>query len=231
MYDANRVYSTTKSRLMNQNYDQIKGSLDGLSRRDRYELLLKTNEWRTFRWKNLQEDNNMCTICGQEEGPAFNQTMDDTKLQEHRQQVASNKIALKNWLKENIDTYMSYLMGEITEDPTPKFELNELSGLKDTGKRVTLQLHHKRYFWNKLPWEYPRQHLQTLCLDCHMDEHKKNSIVTYKDETMKLRAAPASCKRCDGIGYLSQYNHIQHGVCFDCWGSGNYYPQEPNWIP
>jgi hypothetical protein len=28
------------------------------------------------------------------------------------------------------------------------------------------------------------------------------------------------CRRCDGKGYIVQYQHIEHGVCFKCWGSG-----------
>lgn len=125
---------------------------------------------------------------------------------------------------------MKFLLDEVKEDPTPKLELNILSGLKPTGKRVMLQVHHKLYFWNKLPWQYDRKHLQTLCYDCHMQVHKNSKILMYKDETMTLKATPQICKRCEGTGYFHQYSHIKHGVCFDCWGSGNYYTEEPNWV-
>jgi DnaJ-class molecular chaperone len=28
------------------------------------------------------------------------------------------------------------------------------------------------------------------------------------------------CDRCGGRGHIPAYNHVQGGVCFQCWGSG-----------
>jgi len=28
------------------------------------------------------------------------------------------------------------------------------------------------------------------------------------------------CDRCGGRGHIPVYNHVQGGVCFQCWGSG-----------
>ncbi|QAB15670.1 HNH endonuclease [Hydrogenovibrio thermophilus] len=38
---------------------------------------------------------------------------------------------------------------------------------------VYLQVHHKRYVQNKLPWEYPYKDCITLCKGCHAAEHGK----------------------------------------------------------
>jgi hypothetical protein len=29
-----------------------------------------------------------------------------------------------------------------------------------------------------------------------------------------------SCQRCGGNGYIPEYQHIQNGICFLCWGEG-----------
>lgn len=28
------------------------------------------------------------------------------------------------------------------------------------------------------------------------------------------------CSRCNGSGYLPQYEHVENGICFRCWGEG-----------
>jgi len=216
---------------MANSYDQIKDMLKGMSRSDQYQRLLQTKDWLDFRRTNIWKDNANCTQCAKEEWPIWIQTMTDDELIQHRLLVNNNSYVLKKWQKENKDLILKFLGGEIEEDPTPILELNSLSGLKNTSERVILQLHHKRYFWDKLPWQYDRTHLQTLCYDCHMEVHKKTKITMYKDGTMTFKASLATCGRCSGSGYLDQYKHVQHGVCFDCWGSGNYYPEEPNWVP
>lgn len=30
-----------------------------------------------------------------------------------------------------------------------------------------------------------------------------------------------SCKRCNGSGYIPDYKHVQDGICFSCWGTGD----------
>ena len=38
------------------------------------------------------------------------------------------------------------------------------------------------------------------------------------------RKTKQPCPKCTHeagpIGYISQYNHVQHGICFQCWGKG-----------
>ena len=29
------------------------------------------------------------------------------------------------------------------------------------------------------------------------------------------------CPRCNGSGHLPQYQHVQRGICFLCWGKGS----------
>ena len=37
-----------------------------------------------------------------------------------------------------------------------------------------LNIHHKKYFKDKMPWEYPDDLLITVCKECHTKIHKKN---------------------------------------------------------
>ncbi len=39
---------------------------------------------------------------------------------------------------------------------------------------VLLNVHHKYYAKNKLPWEYPNDALITLCDNCHKIVHREN---------------------------------------------------------
>jgi hypothetical protein len=36
----------------------------------------------------------------------------------------------------------------------------------------TLHIHHKVYFKNTDPWGYSSEHLETLCVSCHENEHE-----------------------------------------------------------
>lgn len=56
-------------------------------------------------------------------------------------------------------------------------ELIELDGgacIRCGRKRADgaiLQVHHKKYLFGKLPWEYPLELCETLCKKCHAEEH------------------------------------------------------------
>ena len=85
-----------------------------------------------------------------------------------------------------------------------------------------LNVHHRYYVKDKLPWEYPDEALVTLCEDCHKKLHESCHVPIYSSEndiTNPLGYA-VTCDRCGGSGYLPQYNHVQHGICFKCGGEG-----------
>ncbi|HLF52778.1 hypothetical protein [Flavobacterium sp.] len=41
------------------------------------------------------------------------------------------------------------------------------------NKKTTLHVHHFYYIRGKNPWEYPAEHLKTLCVDCHSYYHEQ----------------------------------------------------------
>ena len=82
-----------------------------------------------------------------------------------------------------------------------------------------LNIHHKYYITGRKPWDYDDDALITLCEDCHQKRHQSSVVYLFND----IREPQAICKICDkcaGRGYLPQYCHIEHGICFKCGGEG-----------
>jgi len=49
-----------------------------------------------------------------------------------------------------------------------------------------LEVHHKRYISGRKPWEYPSNHLVTLCSRCHRHIHGKEYIKPSYADTLIL---------------------------------------------
>lgn len=82
-----------------------------------------------------------------------------------------------------------------------------------------LNIHHKYYIYNHSPWEYENDALITLCENCHKNRHEKSKIPIY-NSNKEFIGYTTICPKCGGSGYLSQYSHIEHGICFNCGGEG-----------
>ena len=88
--------------------------------------------------------------------------------------------------------------------------------IEDTNN-YNLQVHHKLYILNKLPWEYDNEQLVTLCNVCHGKVHEENTIPIYGEDGVELKEL-TPCSRCNGMGRLPEYSHVQNGICFKCYG-------------
>ena len=82
-----------------------------------------------------------------------------------------------------------------------------------------LNIHHNKYITGRKPWEYDAVSLVFLCEDCHHDIHEK-VITPILDESGHRIGLAEICDKCGGSGYLPQYKHVEHGVCFKCRGEG-----------
>ena len=82
-----------------------------------------------------------------------------------------------------------------------------------------LNIHHTHYTRGCKPWEYENDSLVTLCEDCHKKRHETSRIPLY-DQDNRLISNLVPCNRCGGSGYLPQYSHVEHGICFKCYGEG-----------
>ena len=88
---------------------------------------------------------------------------------------------------------------------------------------VHLEVHHKLYIRDRLPWDYENDDLITVCDPCHRKIHKEEKISFYDKERNKLFHFEP-CSRCGGTGNIPHYNHVQGGICFKCWGAGTKTP-------
>ena len=48
------------------------------------------------------------------------------------------------------------------------------------GTSDCLQVHHKRYIYGRLAWEYVNSDLELLCVACHAKEHGKEELTGIK---------------------------------------------------
>lgn len=90
---------------------------------------------------------------------------------------------------------------------------------KESATTPVLNIHHKSYIMNRLAWEYDNSNLITLCENCHEEEHIQQEIPLY-DENLNLISHIETCDRCNGLGYIKQYNYYHNGICFKCEGKG-----------
>lgn len=87
------------------------------------------------------------------------------------------------------------------------------------GSHENLNMHHRYYLYMHYPWAYNDNALITLCKSCHLLVHNTLSPIVYAQKGSFLKPMKFTpCRRCNGYGYLSEYNHVQGGLCFRCKG-------------
>ena len=107
-------------------------------------------------------------------------------------------------------------LGWTNKDVVIEVEIDELQVI-DAEKPYHLEVHHKYYLENTLPWQYPDDALVTLCNWCHQEVHDTTVIPVLSNEGEALGYTP--CSRCNGSGSFPEYSHVQSGVCFKCNGA------------
>jgi hypothetical protein len=82
-----------------------------------------------------------------------------------------------------------------------------------------LQVHHRCYREEIEIWEQQNNEYITLCNICHQIVHQ-NQIIPFYDINGNILQNLLTCKKCNGTGYLPQFNHYEGGTCFSCKGKG-----------
>ncbi|RBL93336.1 hypothetical protein [Chitinophaga flava] len=156
-----------------------------------YAQYLSTDEWRVKAAEITKRDKFCCTVCGKAETVSI--------------PGAKSGEVNHGWFEDGEIAY--YGEGRYSIDPKVVF----------ADKHYHLEVHHKRYIRNRLPWEYSNDDLVTFCNHCHSEFHLNNRVPVYsEDELTELDYK--ICERCNGYGYLPEYMHVQNGVCFSCNG-------------
>lgn len=159
-----------------------------------YAQLLTTIEWKEKRDEILKRDDYTCQVC---------------------KKPGSEDFLLKNKYFA-IGTNTNYFIEKVDG----KNILRSSPEIIFLDRKYIMQIHHKVYILNKLPWQYDNNELITLCNWCHDDYHKNNEVEVYLDQDKKILLRNLTpCYRCDGAGYIEQYSRIDNGVCYRCQGA------------
>jgi 5-methylcytosine-specific restriction endonuclease McrA len=196
-------------------YTEMQAKLTGLTRNEQYKLLLLTSEWRSFRETIIKRDLNKCVKCGKENDkyPIYDIS--------HDEWVSLCQKAITEGKTEwNLDFDDDAVPLKQKQYVPPKYKIEDL---------VVLEVHHRYYIYNKLPWEYNLDVLISLCQDCHRQIHRTQIIYTYSDSSLTLRKITAPCVKCNGTGHLPEYHYFFNGICFDCGGAGCQIDETSTW--
>ena len=213
--------------MQNKSYKQIIPELQGLNRVEQYALLLKTTEWLYFRDSILDRDNHTCTLCKRKEGP-IEVPIPDEEWRELYEKVNKNvrpKQEFKKLRSDNLEILRKMIIDDGVTFGPPIYPLKE----RQVGN-VILHAHHTLYFNDKLPWEYSKSLLKTLCSECHTNVHLNSVIFSYLDATMKFKKEVQQCQKCKGTGYMPEFHYYEYGVCFDCGGLGLLDDGRQQWV-
>ena len=170
---------------------------------------LSTKEWNEKRDEIIDRDNFTCKKCN------------------HKATIFKDGIMYRDKTEKEINDYKKKIANSWYDSVLPehknKYDRNVLPELLKNliikPEQIVLQVHHKYYILDKLPWDYPNESLITLCISCHQKEHNEFNIPIYSDETMNIELDYSKCETCNGSGYRPEYHYYMNGVCFDCGGN------------
>ncbi len=190
-----------------------------------YPELLKTREWRERREIILKRDNYTCTKCLKRATREISRETVSKMLGGITVTWRSGKDDRKliAHLNEN-DHYWFFKPPEKYIEKKEAYSNYLFFKAKDfvlvrAEKRYHLDIHHKIYVLNKLPWENYDNDLTTLCNWCHEDLHKVEKVLAfYLKDGVLVPAKLTPCFKCKGAGRIPEYAHIEDGICFRCLG-------------
>lgn len=123
-------------------------------------------------------------------------------------------IKMNEWQNLGVAYYINTF-----HDSVVIFEWIKHPEFKNIILKNELHVHHKKYTQDKMPWQYENDSLTTLCNYCHQKTHEEE-IIPYYSRYGNLICDMEICDRCNGSGFLSEFNYVQNGICFKCWGEG-----------
>lgn len=209
-----------------------------------YKEELESPEWRYKRKEILERDNFCCQKCSIKRTPflglsqkfgikSFKEMIDEGYSFNEWDKNTGVKF-LKNSVQftaKFIDEKDKTLKVELLnfaqrwKEPVNKFVFGSYELICFT-KNITindrfpdLNVHHKYYIEKRKAWEYDNKVLITLCENCHKVEHEINSTKVF-NENGEFLYIPEICGRCQGSGYLREFNYYHNGICFNCFGNG-----------
>ena len=129
--------------------------------------------------------------------------------------VVATERGLKKAINEAGKFALGLLSNESNENPIQKFLISKVNEM-DWKFVKNLNVHHTFYQRGKMPWDYSNESLMTLCNQCHALLHQEE-VYLYNHDGNKIILT--ICEKCQGTGYLPEYNYWDNGVCYSCMGS------------
>ncbi len=187
-------------------YKELERRLNG--DKPSYAELLHTIEWRNFRQRILDRDQNKCQKCDATPTENIN-----GKFYRNYTQDEIVQIKLLNDIKYELKE------PDFIIDGSPiKLKCATKIG-EQIEKPIYIHAHHSYYILANLPWEYDLNALITLCNYCHQELHSTVKIPCYADKSKNEELKLTVCPRCSGSGYFMEFKHVQNGICFECRGA------------
>ena len=154
-------------------YLDIQSELNSLSRVDQYRELLTTNEWFSFRNKILELDSHQCQFCQLKEGPIEEKIPTEIYL-EIKEKALKHNEEFKKKMKDPAfqERQLKIMLGEIEE---PFEGLQPMPSDTNFIGQTILQIHHKLYYLNKLPWQYQRNDVITDRKSTRLNSSHRNT--------------------------------------------------------
>lgn len=172
-----------------------------------YYELLSTIEWENKRQEIIKRDNFVCKKCNK--GDTFAKTNEKGIKEYFWVTIPKNVKRYRNTYIENGELQEFYILDD-----------RDFIFTK-TDKHSFLHVHHKYYIEGTLPWDYKQDCFETLCVHCHFELHQKEMIPVYvrtpKGLFNKIYLTP--CTRCNGAGFLPEFDYHMGGICFKCYGA------------
>ncbi|MCP1996679.1 hypothetical protein [Flavobacterium sp. HSC-61S13] len=181
-----------------------------------YGTLLLTKEWRRRRSKVIDNDKMTCQKCGVYANYQCFESyyLEMTDAEWKIMHLEKKRLQLENIVALNLSgrsLELRMLFWRIIKFARP------------IGERIKLEVHHKLYYQDCLPWEYLDEELTTLCKSCHTKTHEEEKIPVYRSRGSKeFLYNSYDCSRCGGSGILPEFKHVEKGICFSCNGRGRH---------
>jgi hypothetical protein len=200
---------------------KIHGDKESIS----YQELLSTQEWKLKKNEIQKRDSYVCQNCKKRKTERFEIESLLSILKTNNLEQTWKIVGKFRTKTERIEPGNYW---HLSESSFKKF--NAYTGEKyiktpdgwiliQSKKEYKLNVHHKIYILNILPWENLNKDFETYCNWCHLEIHLADEIECYRIINKKLIPAKMTpCLRCHGKGKLTEYEHIENGICFRCFG-------------
>lgn len=191
-----------------------------------YQDQLTQYEWHEKRFSFFNNANFKCNVC--------ERAATVSMISEVAQNDSKSIYFSYNSFKGNNQTKINKAIGYLHSFTLPLLKLNwTFLQHPNVVEQIVLQLHHKYYINDgRKAWEYKDDCYQVLCRDCHKQLHEVDDIPIYDTEQDKNNQNPTLnikqgiCGRCEGVGFIEAFRHVQNGICFQCWGEGYSFQNE-----